>query len=108
MKVIVINSETRSIELKEISSIGLQPIYDEIGNGCDTFECPITLPNRDTFFVDEEGRLKKQKGAFQIIGYHSPLVGNAVIIGSDKKGNGCDVKSTVGQIFGLIEFLHVL
>ncbi len=77
MKAILINSELRTITPIDIDGT-LQAIYAAIGNGCDIVECHFHIHN-DTFYVGKEGRMKQVKGAFQIEGFHSPLVGNAVV-----------------------------
>lgn len=81
-------------------------MYPLIGNGCSLFTMPLELENGDGVFVDDEGLLQdKMVGGFMIEGYDAPLIGNAIIQGSDEDGETVDCKSTVGQILARVTFL---
>jgi len=94
MKAIKINVETRKIENVTIDSS--KDIYEHIG--CDTFEIPLTFKNADALYCDEEGLLKDIKGGFMMPGWIRPILGNAIILGSNEDGESIDCKSNISDI----------
>lgn len=103
MKAILINPEKQTVEFVEIEK-GIQAIYDMIG--CRTFTCPITLPNNDAFYCDDEGLYNPEiiGGIFYPEAWSHPLVGKTLIIGTDEEGESVDCKSTVEDILNSPEF----
>lgn len=80
-------------------------IYDAIGNGCSTFDCPFQLDNGDTLYVDDEGLLHDNVyGCFILNGWNVPCVGNAIILGTSDDGESIDCKSTIEEIKKQIKF----
>jgi len=104
MKGLLINPTDKTITEVEIAQ-GLQPIYDALGNNCTTFAVPIVYPNGDGMYVDDEGLFKQQNGGFQFPNWSYPLLGNALILGSDEEGNSVDVKTTKEELLKDIEWL---
>lgn len=94
MKAILIDPTTQTVKVIEIEK-GIQAIYKALN--CDTFECPVELPNRDTFYCDEEGKLthsEKQTGGFTYKrGWNDVIVGKCLVVGTTSGGNSTDCKS---------------
>ena len=88
------------------STIGdYEDIYRLIGNGCELFCIPIEFENGDSLFSDDEGLLHEEvHGCFMLNGWTIPLVGNAVILGSDEEGDSVDCLTTVEEIQSQIKF----
>jgi hypothetical protein len=74
---------------------GLQAIYDAIGNECTTFWCTVSFENEDTIYADDDILLHTDriKGGFIMENWRVPLLGNAIILGTDKEGNSVDVSA---------------
>ena len=80
-------------------------IYTHIGNGCNLFEVPIEFENGDTIYVDEEGLLKEVHGGFIMEGWSYPLIGNAIIQGTDEEGEAVDYKSDIEELRKKVVFV---
>lgn len=103
-KAILIDVTNKTVTNCEINHY--KEIYPLIGNGCTMFTVPVELENMDAIYVDDEGLLHDEmKGGFILEGYHSPLIGNAVIQGTDDEGESVDCKSTLEEIAARITFL---
>ena len=103
MKVIKIDSLKEEISIIDING-SLESIYKELN--CTIVEAPIILDNEDTLYDDEEGLfVSESKGGFMFSIYHSPLMGNGLIIGSNDEGENVDVKSTLEDIINKVKFL---
>ena len=75
-----------------------QDIYSQIGNGCNLFCCPVDFENGDTLFADDESLLREVEGCFLFPDWSYPIVGNAIILGTDEEGDSIDCKSTIEEI----------
>jgi hypothetical protein len=104
MKVIKIDSANKTITQIELG-VGLQPIYDAIGNECSCFSCPVELDNRDTIYADDEGLFHPFEGGIMMPDWDYPIVGNCLIIGTDEEGDSIDCKTTVEEITPLIQWI---
>ena len=80
-------------------------IAPAIGNGCEYFCCPVTLPNEDTIYVDDEGLLREVQGGFLMPDFAYPLIGNAIILGANEEGESVDVKTTVEELRENVRFV---
>jgi hypothetical protein len=80
-------------------------IYKHIGNDCSLFQVPIEFENLDSIYVDEEGLLKEVHGGFIMEGWSYPLIGNAVIQGSDDEGDSTDYKSDIEELRKKVVFI---
>jgi hypothetical protein len=97
MKALLIDVVNQTITEVEIEHT--KEIYNLIGNGCHTFCAPVDFPNRDTLFTDDEALFAENiQGCFSMEGWAYPIVGNAVILGSDEEGDTCDCKSRPDDI----------
>ena len=102
-KAILINVVNQSVT--EVIINDYKEIYNVIGNGCNTFDCPYQFDNGDTLYVDDEGLLHDEvNGCFILEGWNNPVVGNAVIIGTNDEGDDIDCKSTIEEIKSKIKF----
>ena len=101
IKIDVIKKDVYEIELSD----DYKAIYGAIGNDCRCFCVPIEFENGDALYSDEEGLLhEKMEGCFMMENWISPLVGNAIILGTDDEGDSIDAKSTIEEIKSKIYF----
>ena len=101
-KAILINVEAHTITETTIGHYS--EIYKAIGNGCNTFECPVELENGDTVYIDGEGLYHDPKGCFIMTDWGYPLVGNAIILGTDEEGESVDCQSTIEELKAQVKF----
>jgi len=100
LKIDVVNKTITEIELEHTKEI-----YQIIGNGCHTFCAPVEFDNLDTLFADDEALLQSNlEGCFMFPDWKYPIVGNAVILGTDYEGDVCDAKSKADDLLELIIF----
>lgn len=93
IKIDVVKKQVYEIEISK----GLKPIYEAIG--CDIFCCPVTWDNQDTIYADDEALLKEDvEGCFSFPDFNYPIVGNALILGTDDMGESVDAKSSVEEL----------
>jgi hypothetical protein len=103
MKAILINPENQTITKMEIDK-GLEAIYKVMG--CSIFACPVSYPNGDTLYCDDEGLYKPDiKGAFTYPNWHSPIVGKCLIMGTNEIGESTDCESIILDIEKNIEWI---
>ena len=100
---IKINVQNQCFEPIEIES--LQDYYNAIGNGCTTFAVPVTFQNRDSIYCDYEGLFHDNIGAFIMPNFRYPIVGNAVIVGTNEEGDSVDAKSTIEWLSKNVVFI---
>ena len=100
-----INVENQTIEQVQIGD--WTTISVAIGNGCHNFCCPVDFDNMDTIYADDESLLRYDdiKGGFMMEDWSTPLVGNAIIMGTDEDGESIDAKTTIAELEGKIKFL---
>lgn len=105
MKAILISVHNQSVTQIEIED-GLDSIYKAIG--CDTIEAvhSYILQGGDIIYVDEEGLLKDEPGPFFVLnGFHQPLAGNGLVLGTDEEGDSCDAETPIAVIMDAVEFI---
>jgi hypothetical protein len=103
-KAIKINVIEKSFDNVTVDS--LHSYYKEIGNGCDTFCVPVTFENQDSIYCDDNGLYAENIGGFAMKGWSSPIVGNAVVVGTDTRtGDSVDVKTSIEWLKENIIFL---
>jgi hypothetical protein len=95
MKAILIDPKAKTITIIDIK-FGLKPIYDLLK--CSCFTCPVTYPNLDTLYVDDESWLTYDKttkpAGFTFPDWSYPILGRGLIMGENEEGGSIDVKST--------------
>lgn len=101
LKIDVVAKTVTEIELEK----GIKNIYAAIGNGCNLFCVPVEFDNGDCLFADDEALLQENvEGAFIMEGWSFPIVGNALVIGTNYEGDSTDAKTTI-DLFSKITFL---
>ena len=105
MKAIVINSQNKTIEFLNLNK-GLDSINAAIGNNCSCFCCPFIFENDDTIYADDEILLRPDDihGGFTINGFISPIVGNAIILGTDSEGDSVDALTDIDDVRSKVIF----
>jgi hypothetical protein len=104
MKALKINVENKTITQVELSQ-DFRDISKEIGNGCEYFCIPYSFANDDSLYADDESLLRQKniKGGFMLSDEWSyPIVGNAIILGTDEEGESIDCKSTIDDFKDII------
>ena len=100
LKIDVTSQTVYEVEIKDWR--GIAPL---IGNGCTLFCVPYDFSNKDGLYSDDEGLLQeKMIGAFKFSFWDVPLVGNAIILGTDEDGESIDYKSNMEKIASLISW----
>jgi hypothetical protein len=100
LKIDVVNKTITEVELSHTKEL-----YEIIANGCHTFCAPIEFENSDTLFADDEALLQSNlEGCFMFPDWNYPIVGNAVILGTDEEGDVCDAKSKADELLETIIF----
>jgi hypothetical protein len=113
IRLIKIDSRKRTVELMLINDFTYDTINELIGHGCRGYEVPIMMENRDALFTDEEFLVKEFDLEVDEAGIYDPskfgfvflpfsdrklLIGNGVIIGSDKNRESDDVRTPLEAI----------
>jgi hypothetical protein len=103
-KAIRIDVKNKSFEVVEIYTY--KDIYQHIGQSCIMFEVAHSFPNADAMYVDEEGLYHECEGGFTIKGWSNPVLGNALVIGTDiTNGENKSVLSTIAELKEKIIFV---
>ena len=75
--------------------------------GCDMFTC-VTISDRETIYVDDEGLLKNPQFFFKHSNYPDPLAGNGLILGFDmKSGDSKDTAYLPIDVAKVTEFYSI-
>lgn len=100
MKALKIDVKTQTVTKIELSKENFSTeVYDAIGNGCHRFCAPFDFSNGDVLFADDEALLRDNiEGCFSLQGFSYPIVGNAIIVGSDYDDDVCDVRTEADDI----------
>ena len=93
-KAIQINSELGTLQYVYLGD-DFNEIYPFIGEQCSTFACPVIFENQDALYVDDEGLYNDYKHGFCMDEWSYPILGNALILGTDEDGNSVDCKMTI-------------
>ncbi len=105
MKAYKINVTDRKVEAIEIND--WRDIAPAIGGECGTFEAPVSLENNDTFYVDEEAMYHECVGGWMLEGFAHPILGNAIVQGTDDEGDSTEPLSTIEEIEAMITWVGV-
>lgn len=103
MRAILINTQTKTIS--EITINDWRDIAPAIGNECTTFACPVTLPNGDDMYIDDEGLYHPYEGGIIMEDWYCPIVGNVVLLNHDEDGDSTDAVSTIDELYKQIKFV---
>ena len=85
MKAIFIDAVNRKVEEVQVEN-ELHAFYEKIG--CDMIEI-IHLGGEHLMVVDEEGKLKENKGGFTFLGWGTVIAGTGIVLG----GNSSKLKA---------------
>lgn len=97
MKALKINVTDKSVQEVEIENA--KDIYSHIGNNCRVFAVPYIFENGDALYCDDESLLNDTPpNCFMLSDFYYPLVGNAIILGTNDDGESIDVKSKKDDI----------
>ena len=72
---------------------------------CDYFDCVGFNEFRDTLYVDDEGLYKDNKEFFMIDGYPQPLVGKALVLGTNREGDSIAPKISLTKLKKMVQFI---
>jgi len=98
---ILINSQTETI-----TEVYVNGDYTEIYRiiNVDLFTV-VNLDNKgNALFVDDEGLLKNPEFFFKWDGYHQPLAGNGLILGTDDEGESVSTTLTLEEVKARVTF----
>ena len=97
LKIDVVNKTITSINIKKENFS--TEICQLIGNGCNTFCCPVDFENGDCIYADDESLLHENiEGCFMLPDWNYPIVGNAIILGTDEEGDSIDCKTNPSEL----------
>jgi hypothetical protein len=100
-KAILINAKDKSIT--EVTIETYKDIYKFCG--FDLFTCVQMDAKGNTLYVDDEGLLNGTDFGFIIKGYAQPLMGNAIILGTNRNtGDSVDTSLTTDEVFKMVSF----
>tara|TARA_R100001129_G_scaffold177065_1_gene151643 strand:- start:742 stop:1158 length:417 start_codon:yes stop_codon:yes gene_type:complete len=105
MKAILINPK-----LKLINEINYSGDYKDISKltECRIFTCVYPFDNcEDTIYLDDEGLLKQSNYCFTFDcdnGQTQPLMGNALILGTNDEGDSKDIETSLDEIKKRVSF----
>lgn len=103
MRAIKIDCTTRTITIVEVDSY--RNVCDELSDNCEYFGCPMIFATNDVMYADYYAGLNGFKGGFILDGWDHPVLGNAIICGTDIDGNLADVIISKGEIDKQISFI---
>ena len=103
MRAIKINCTNRTITIIEVENY--RNICDELHKHCKNFICPIMFATNDVMYADYYAGLNGFSGGFMLDGWVHPILGNAIIVGTDNDGNLADVIVSKGEIDKQISFI---
>ena len=96
---------------KEISVVDYNGDYqmiNELINSQRGFDAVYGFRNQDTLFVDDEGLLRKENHGFEFTydnGHTQPLMGKALVLGTDAEGESVAVKSTLEEVASKVNWI---
>lgn len=106
MKAIRIDVVSHSVYEVDVDP-GLDAIYQQVA--CSLVTVPVTFPNEDALYVDDEALLKPFAdipGGFVLDSFgHQMLFGHGLILGTDDEGESVSVKSSVEEIRRQVTFI---
>lgn len=120
IRIIKIDCRKRSVDLIEEKDWSDEKMYDLIGHNCNFIESPWRDNNGDSLIVDEEFLIKQHGTYIDEKGVYNPnnfgfvflpwsnkdvILGNGLIIGSDREGDTDSVKTSLADIRQRILFV---
>lgn len=83
-------------------------MINELINSQRGFDAVYGFRNEDTLYVDDEGLLLKENYCFEFTyanGHVAPLMGKALVLGTDVEGESVAVKSTLEEVASRIKWV---
>lgn len=99
MKVIIINTQERKIEEKEIEGT-LEDFQAVVGG----YITAVNITDTDCFYVNDEGLFDPTLEWFEFKGAHQPFKGNGVVVGTDEEGETISPAITIDEIKEAVSF----
>ena len=101
IKAILIDPFTETVEVVDYSGD-----WEDIGGllECRYFDV-VRIDDSETLYVDDEGLYEENQRFFRWDGYHSPLAGRALILGTDEEGESIDTDMETEDVEKLVTFL---
>ena len=103
MKAIKIDSEKRTISLVDVANY--RNICTEINHSCERFICPIVFETLDVMYADYYAGINCNSCGFILDGWVHPILGNAIIVGTDFDGDLTDIALSIKDIEEQISFV---
>ena len=95
-------------EISVVNYNGDYQMINELINSQRGFDAVYGFRNEDTLYVDDEGLLLKENHAFEFTydnGHTQPLMGKALVLGTDAEGESVAVKSTLKEVESKISWI---
>ena len=103
MKAIKIDCKTRTVTIIEVDSY--QQICSGLSKHCKHFICPMVFETNDVMYADYYAGLNGFNGGFMLDGWVHPVLGNAIIVGTDDNGDLANVIVDKSEIDSQISFI---
>ena len=95
-------------EISVVNYNGDYQMINELINSQRGFDAVYGFRNEDTLYVDDEGLLLKENHAFEFTydnGHTQPLMGKALVLGTDAEGESVAVKSTLEEVASKVNWI---
>lgn len=95
-------------EISVVNYNGDYQMINELINSQRGFDAVYGFRNEDTLYVDDEGLLLKENYCFEFTyanGHVAPLMGKALVLGTDVEGESVAVKSTLEEVASRIKWV---
>lgn len=105
MKAILIDPDNKTV--REVETTGLlNDIYRLLD--CSMVECPVTYPNGDTVYCNEEAWMEFKEdepaAGWMFNGFSYSILGKALIVGNNEEGESAEVKTRLSVIVNQIHW----
>lgn len=101
---ILIDPENKTITEVQHDADNYKDIYKLIDADC--FDA-VHLAKGDAIFVDDNGLYREPQHFFKWEGYHQPLAGKGLILGSDSEGETRSAKVSLATAKNLVSWVNV-
>ena len=95
-------------EISVVNYNGDYQMINELINSQRGFDAVYGFRNEDTLYVDDEGLLLKENHGFEFTydnGHTQPLMGKALVLGTDAEGESVAVKSTLEDVESKVRWI---
>jgi hypothetical protein len=102
VRAILIDANARTVT--EVETPGTLESYQAVVGGY--IERALELPNLDWLVVNEDGLHLQPENWFIFHGFHQPLAGNGLLLGSNADGETTPAKTPLALIRSRVTFIH--